>query len=78
MRLQVVNAYLQKMDEGRVPYIKCGNDVDHTRPFVRLDSNDEPELYCLACHWTMSLGTIAYDEMKKCLSVFDVRWLDED
>lgn len=78
MLAQVVNAYLEKMDEGRVPYIKCGNDADHTRPFVRLDTDDEPMLFCLACDWTMSIGTGAYDEMKKCLSVFDIGWLDVD
>lgn len=76
MLAQVVNAYLEKMDEGRVPYIKCGNDADHTRPFVRLDSDGEPVLWCLACDWTMTISPLAYEEMKKCLSIFDVRWLD--
>lgn len=76
MKIQVVNAYLAKMDEGAVPYIKCGNDADHTRPFVRLDNNDDLELYCLACPWRMVLGTVSYEEMKKCLAVFDVSWLD--
>ncbi len=64
------------MDEGRVPTIECGNDATHTRPFVRLDNDDEPELYCLACTWTLKPGLVMYGELKKCLSVFDVRWLD--
>ena len=76
MKIQVINAYLNKMDEGAVPYIKCGNDADHSRPFVRLDSNDEPELYCLACDWSQQPGLVMYQEMQKCLSVFDVSWLE--
>jgi hypothetical protein len=76
MEAYVFNAYLNKMDEGAVPYIKCGNDADHTRPFVRLDNDGEPELYCLACSWSMSPGLIMYDELKKCLAIFDMAWLD--
>jgi hypothetical protein len=76
VKIQVINAYLKEMDEGRVPYIKCGNDADHTRPFVRLDTNDEPELYCLACSWEQAPGIVMYEEMLKCLSVFDMGWLD--
>jgi hypothetical protein len=66
------------MDEGAVPYIKCGNDKDHTRPFVRLDNNDELQLHCLACAWTSTVGLVMYSEMKKCLSIFDVEWLDQE
>ena len=78
MRVQLVNAYLKAMDEGRVLQIKCGNDNDNTRPFVRPLDNDQLELYCLACDWTKPVTYYMYDEMRQCLALDDLRWLTVD
>lgn len=79
MRIQLVNAYLQKADEGLLPYIKCGSDEDHTRPFVRFREDDyNLELYCLACSWTRQINSKEYDLMRNLLALHDIDWLDSE
>lgn len=78
MRAQVFNDYFKKQDEGSVPIIKCGNDADHGRPFVRLLDNDtDIELFCLACDWTLQPGLKYYETIVHILALHDVTYLKE-
>lgn len=76
MRIQLVNTYLKMMDEGSVPYITCGGDKDHPRPFVRPSDPDDPEagleLWCLACNWKRELGLRDYEHMKNLLTLHGI------
>lgn len=76
MLIQLVNGYLTAMDNGRVLRITCENDPDHLRPFARYTENDRLELYCLACEWTKPVTYYMYDEMRQCLALDDLRWLE--
>jgi hypothetical protein len=74
VKIQLVNTYLKIMDEGLVPYIKCGSDEQHYRPFVRFynpedESDDSLELWCLSCNWTRHLGLRDYEHMKNLLTL---------
>jgi hypothetical protein len=66
------------MDEGLVPYIKCGGDKDHTRPFVRLLDDDSLELYCLACPWTRKIGSREYEQYREILALHNLDWKDAE
>jgi hypothetical protein len=61
------------MDEGAVPYIRCGSDATHYRPFVR-PSGDDPEegleFWCLECDWIRTIGLKDYDHMKDLLTLY--------
>jgi hypothetical protein len=78
MRIQLVNTYLKMMDEGLLPYIRCGSDEEHTRPFVRLLEDDSLELYCLAGDWTRQIGIQEYDTYRTLLSLYNLDWKDSE
>lgn len=73
MRIQVVNRYLELVDQGSAPAPVCKNDKDHGRVFAKLDKDDNIILWCLACEYNAQLGIAMYDKM------FDIVWMyDED
>jgi len=71
MRIQVVNRYLELVDQGSAPAPVCKNDEDHGRVFARLDKDDNIALWCLACEYNAQLGIAMYDKM------FDIVWMYE-
>lgn len=77
MRAQVFNDYFKMQDEGRVPIIKCGNDADHGRPFVRILDDESIELFCLACDFKIRPGIKYYQTMIEIMSLHDVNYLKE-
>jgi len=72
-----MNAYLDMMDEGMVPKIVCGNDRDHSRPFVKFD-DDYTSWYlaCPACNWRMNPGARAEKEIREVMALYDIEWLN--
>jgi hypothetical protein len=76
MNHKLMNEYLKMMDEKLVPRIVCGNDRDHSRPFVKFD--DEYNNWCLscpACEWKMRPGIGMRDEMLQVMALHDISWL---
>ena len=72
MRIQVVNRYLELVDQGNAPAPVCKNDEDHGRVFAKLDDDDNIILWCLACEYNAQLGISMYDKM------YDIVWMYDE
>ena len=70
MRIQVVNGYLNLVDQKKAPTINCGNDPQHGRVFARLGDDDQIELWCLACNYRAVVGLAMYDSM------YEICWVN--
>jgi len=74
---KLFNEYLKMMDQGMVPKIVCGNDRNHSRPYVRFDdTGDRWHLACPACNWKMNPGMLVEKEIKEIMALYDVEWLN--
>jgi len=71
-----MNAYLDMMDQGMVPKIVCGNDRNHSRPYVSF-GDDIWSLVCPACDWKMTPGMRMEDEIRQVMALYDVEWLTQ-
>jgi hypothetical protein len=69
VKFQTIHTYLELVEQGLAPPIKCGGDEEHMLPLLRLGPDEEPEFWCIECSWTMRPGIAAYDSMKRVIDV---------